>query len=231
MDGNTSQSQFNCCIAKQGQKYSVQKPTSENNITISMSAPQTPTASIESSRQIIVDSQPIKLSVDTSTDWPIVMVGFGSILSSLLVAYLTFINQKIQVEAQRSQVDAQRSQVKAATANFRASWQIALRESIAKFLSLIAQISYEIEINKEYLDTPESNSLFSLIVEKQAVIKLMLDPGKDYSIVIKGLMTGLVDSVRRNDSELTNRLINELVDNSAKLLEKTWQDIQKDLSK
>lgn len=231
MENNTSQPPVNCCIAKQIQKYGVQKPANENNITISVQTPQTPAAHVDSSHQIIVDSQPIKLSVDTSTDWPIVMVGFGSILSSLLVAYLTYINQKNQVEAQKNQIDAQRSQVKATTANFRANWQISLRESIAKFLSVIAQISYEIEINKNYLDTPESNSLFSLLVEKQAVIKLMLDPGKDYSTTIKLLMTNLVDSVRRNDLELTNRLINELVDSSAKLLEKTWQDIQKDLSK
>lgn len=227
---NLTPSNF-CCEQKQPAKFSPQKPTNENTITINMPSPQTPHNLEKTSQTIIVDPQPLKLNIDTSTDWPTIMVGFGSILSSLLVAYLTYINQKNQVETQKIQIEAQRNQVKSATANFRANWQISLRESIAKFLSTVAEISYEIEINQDYLDTPESNKLFSILVEKQAVIKLMLDPNKDYSTVIKDLMENLVDAARRKDLDSMNGLIKKLIEQSAKLLEKTWQDIQKDLSK
>ncbi|HET6720413.1 MAG TPA: hypothetical protein VFH22_12235, partial [Rhodocyclaceae bacterium] len=75
-----------------------------NNITITTNSGMESSAATESKHgQIIVNPQPLKLNIETSTDWPTVMatflVGIGSILITSMVGWLSFSSQRMQIRS------------------------------------------------------------------------------------------------------------------------------------
>ena len=137
-----------------------------NNITITANGSRESQPAPELKQgQIVIDPQPLKLSVETSTDWPTVtatfLVGIGSILITSMVGWLSFSSQRMQI---RSNI-----------ANFRNKWGEDLREASAQFFALIALIKFEMDQDPEYLSKKDSNKLFSDLITAQAKIGLMLD--------------------------------------------------------
>ena len=169
--------------------------------------------------QIKIDPQPLKLSVDTATDWPTViatmMVGVGSILTTLLVGWLSHANQ--------------RSQIRSATANFRHGWQVDLRQTTARFLSVVAKIHFEYDTNPEYSNSKEANKDYSDLIENQAMIELMLDTSKDYTPAIIGHLEKIIQMLRSRDVSGLTEQSNKLTSRVNKVLEQTWDDIRRDL--
>lgn len=201
------------------------RPANENIINISMpSHDGLMQRQAQTVQQIQIDPQPIKLSIDNSIDWPNVLIGFGSILTAVVVGFLTYINQKRQVEAQENQT-------KATAATFRADWQLSLRNAIAKFISHAALIKFELDSDSSYLTKKESNEEYSSMIESQVMIELLLDPSKRESDQIKNLVSGIIADINSTKTSQIEIKVNELVKMSAALLEKAWQDIQKDLYK
>lgn len=222
MDTNCSSEKTSSTpCANLSQAHFSSRPTNENTISILL-PPMAANSAAQSASQavVMIEPQPLKLKIESSTDWPTVvatsLVGIGSILTTLFVGRLTYVNQRIQIQS--------------ATANFRNNWQIDLREAAAKFLSLLATINWEIESNPNFLAGSESNKIFGELIEKQSIIELMLDPTKSYAIEIRHLAGELMDLLRQKDIEKMSIVANKLIDKVNYVLEQTWVDIQKDLN-
>jgi hypothetical protein len=173
----------------------------------------------ESAKAITLAPQPLKISIETTTDWPAVLattfVGISGALIALVVGALAYIGQ--------------RNQVRAATANFRHGWQVELRQSVAKFMSIIARLHYELDANPDYLNSSESNAEYSALIETHARIELMLDRSKDYSKNISRLTNDLVSKVKERKTGEIGPLGGELLTVVNGVLEQAWNDIKKDL--
>jgi len=168
---------------------------------------------------ILVNPQPLKLNIETSTDWPIViatlMVGVGSVLTTLFVGWLTYVNQRNQIRSNK--------------ANFRHGWQIDLRLATAKFISITSKIHFELSEDDNYLSSSNGSKALSELLEYQVIIELMLDRSKQYTTEIIALLEAILEQLRgRRVDELTISA-NSLMIKVNMLLEQTWQDIRNDL--
>ncbi len=168
---------------------------------------------------IAVAPQPLKLTVETPTDWPTVLatllVGIGSILITSMVGWLSY--------------SSQRSQIRSNTANFRHKWGDDLREASAQFFATVALIKFELDGNAAFISQNESNKLFSDLVTAQFKIGLMLDKKQPYTVTILNLLSETIEHLKLNKPIDLNDTLNKLHDELNAVLEKTWADIKNDL--
>ncbi|GAB3365021.1 MULTISPECIES: hypothetical protein [Giesbergeria] len=186
-----------------------ERNNNENIITINVPNQK---GSPEASQSITIQPQPVRLSVDTSTDWPAV-IATSSV--AIAVGIMTYISQ--------------RNQIRASKAGFRHDWQKELRTLIAKFISLAATVRYEVGGNPDYLNSSESTELFGQLIDTHAKIELMLDRKKGYSKSISKITEDMILATRSSDINHLEALSNSLVDVANGVLEQAWQDIQDDL--
>ncbi|MDR3096993.1 MAG: hypothetical protein LBV73_07955 [Paraburkholderia sp.] len=177
-------------------------------------------SSSQNGTAITLDPQPIKLLVDTPTDWPMVLstagVGAGSALIALVVGVLAY--------------RAQKRQVQSATANIRKEWQGQLRDAISKFVGTVTYIGEELDTNPKFRAAVESRRAYREMVEAQALVHLLLDPRKDSSKKIVKLTRDLVDETWDRDRNELSNLLRELIAESIAVLEQAWEDIKNDLN-
>lgn len=173
----------------------------------------------DGTKALTLSPQPLQLSVETSTDWPAVaatsFVGITGALVALAVGAMAYIGQ--------------RNQVRAATANFRHGWQQELRQLVAKFISVVARLHYELEANPNYLNSSESNAEYSQLIETHATIELMLDRSKPYAKQISKLTDRLIAAVKKQEIDQLAQLSEDLLEVVNGVLEQAWQDIRNDL--
>ena len=169
--------------------------------------------------EIIVNPQPLKINLDTPTDWPIffatLLVGVGSILITLLVGWLSSVNQRTQIES--------------SIATFRHKWIEDLRESVSRFIALGAKIHYEQQINPNFLVSEKLNDIFSELMQTQAYILLMLDRKKAYTDELSNFMDEVVNGLRKNSEEDFLKNSESFANKASDVLELGWQDIKRDL--
>ncbi len=170
--------------------------------------------------QILISPQPLNIKVDTPTDWPTVIatliIGVGSVLTTLLVGWLSHVNQ--------------RSQIRSSIASFRQSWVSELRETSAKFLASAAQLHLDIDTDNEYLSKSESNGQYSELIMLQSKIGLMLDKKHDNSSRLESLSEEIIKNIKANDTEKLNASANEFHSLMRDNLENAWQQIKRDLA-
>ena len=165
---------------------------------------------------VLNNSEPLNLAISASTDWPTVLVGCGSVLTGLAVAYISKSNQI--------------AQSKAKTAELRQRWLEELRQNFACFISYCGIIQVRNEMNNNFVYSPEGLELAKEIACLESTIKLMLDVKKDYTANIFALMTDMTDIVF--DPEKGNdfhKYSDALTEQANLALEKSWQDIRRDL--
>lgn len=198
--------------------HSAPHAINENSININFPQQSFP-AGENGTKAITLQPQPIKLAVDTSTDWPAIaatsFVGLTGALVAFAVGYMAYLGQ--------------RNQVRAAKANFRHGWQQEIKQLIAKFISVIARIHYESVANPDYLNSSESNQIFSDLIETHTRIEIMLDRTKSYSKEISRVTGLLIEAVNDRKIDNLNKLSNELLAVANGVVEQTWQDIRSDL--
>lgn len=169
--------------------------------------------------QILVSPQPLKLSLENSTDWPPViatfLVGIGSVMTTLLVGWLSAMNQ--------------RSQIRSNIATFRHKWLEDLREATSDFIALATRIHNELNDNPDYWETSQSTELFSQLVRLRAKIVLMLDAKKKYADELVELMNAAIEALRNHSEERINSSVNNLTEKAKEILELAWTDIKRDL--
>jgi hypothetical protein len=163
--------------------------------------------------------QPIRIALETPTDWPTVIatfaVGIGSILTSLIVGYLSHQNQK--------------SQVRSSIAGLRSAWIKELRHLSSEFIGLAARIGYALQKNRSYLETSEGAQDLSRLFQVHSEIHLMLDPDKPESQSTESKMDSIVDFLRKRDFENAGSHLEEFHNDISRKLEKAWRDVKEDL--
>lgn len=167
----------------------------------------------------MVDPQPLRLAVDTATDWPTVaatsLVGVGSIVTSILVAWITRVNQ--------------RSQLRASTATFRQQWMTELRIAVAEFFELVAMTKFEMEEDSGDTKTKISSANYSRIIFLQSKIGLMLDEQQPYTEKVNTLLDDIIRHLKGREYQELEKSVNSLLNEMNKVLEKAWGDIKNDL--
>jgi hypothetical protein len=76
-----------------------------------------------------------KITVETTTDWAIVMIGVGTITSAMLTALFSYLGQRQQTKASS---EGLKNQVRANAANLRNIWMEQLRTVAAEFVQCAA---------------------------------------------------------------------------------------------
>ncbi|EJI1399420.1 hypothetical protein WOC09_23805 [Vibrio parahaemolyticus] len=167
--------------------------------------------------EVILDkSEPINLAISSSTDWPTILVGCGSVLTGIAVAYISRANQV--------------TQNKAKTAELRQRWLEDLRECLASLISLSGIMQLKVRIDSDYPYSNEGLELAKQIAKLEVNLSLMLDKDKDYTLIIKGLVKDMMDVIM--DPHAGEDFIAysiALEEQSNRVLEKAWKDIRKDL--
>jgi hypothetical protein len=163
--------------------------------------------------------EPIRLAIETPTDWPTVIatlaVGIGSILTSLIVGYLSYQNQ--------------RSQVRSSIASLRSTWINELRKLSAEFIGLAARIGYGLQKSTSHLESSEGSQDLSSLFQAASEIHLMLDPDKPETKHTASNMDSVVECLRQRDFGEADSLLEKFESDISRLLEKAWSDVKEDL--
>ncbi|MGR3132494.1 hypothetical protein ABMX79_22045 [Vibrio vulnificus] len=172
--------------------------------------------------KLVLSSGAEEILISVSPDWPTIIVtgaiGVGSILTSIAVVVISRRNQK--------------SQSKEKVANLRQQWLTELRETISKFIAVAGVISVRGKIVKDYVATVEGKENYQTLLYYRSKIHLMLDVNKDYSKILKSLLSDVVKNIGNNEKESVKDVgsyLKAFEEQSQKVLEKAWQDIRKDL--
>lgn len=184
--------------------------TKDGYLNITHGTPFNPT--IKHMNIIESSPHPIKFSIETATDWPIVIatliVGIGSVITTIFVARISYMNQKFQI---RSNI-----------ASFRQKWQDELRNTTAEYFSHVTQIHQNKKNNGQGV-SPEINGE---LIRLHAKLELLFDKSK-YTEIEK-LIENVTDLSLKGDDEFYNE-INTLHYAINEVLEKAWEDIKNDL--
>ncbi|WP_407528548.1 hypothetical protein [Vibrio parahaemolyticus] len=165
---------------------------------------------------VLNNSEPLDIAVSSATDWPTILVGCGSVLTGLAVAYISKSNQV--------------AQSKAKTAELRQRWLEELRQNLASFISMCGILQLRHQLNEQFVYTPEELELAKDIARLESTIKLMLDVKKDYTKYILSLMKDMTDIVLLPEQATDFHAYSDALTEQVNLtLEKSWQDIRKDL--
>ena len=169
----------------------------QNNITISLPQQQFPQTCQGDVKAITLQPQPIKLSVDTPTDWPSVgasiFVGLSGAMVALAVGLMAYFGQ--------------RSQARASRANFRHAWQQEFKQYTGRFISTSLIIKLDLDSKVDYLSIDEHKQLFRDLVESKIRIEIMLDHSKPYFGEIARLAENIVNAVVSGSASKMNDLI------------------------
>lgn len=162
---------------------------------------------------------PISVRLESPTDWPTIIatlaVGLGSLLTSLVVGYLSHQNQK--------------AQVRSSIATLRSIWIKELRQLTGEFIGLASRIGRSLQSDPSHLHSQEGRNELSKLFEVASQIELMLDPLKQETKDASAKMSEIVDRLHQGKFSTANTLLNALKDNLSAILEKGWRDVKEDL--
>ncbi|UCQ26514.1 hypothetical protein DCF83_10555 [Edwardsiella tarda] len=122
----------------------------------------------------------------------------------------------------KNQLDAMR----ATRANYRHQWQQDLRQAASKFVSQSSCIFMKYSYYSNELETNYHDD-FTILLEAQATIELMLDKQKKYTQHVVADMEAVVAALYAEE-DITNHINNFLI-NMRVVLEKAWQDMNRDI--
>ncbi|MUJ26298.1 hypothetical protein [Aliivibrio fischeri] len=168
---------------------------------------------------IISGGEQILLSI--SPDWPMIIVtgliGIGSILTSVLVGKISKQNQQAQNLAKKAEL--------------RQQWINELRDSLSEFISLAGTISVRRNLDNEFASKEIYYQYHSQLLTARTRIYLMLDPEKDYTLIIKSLISDVYSEAVSKTGKVKelSSYRKALEEQSQVLLEKAWNDIKSEL--
>lgn len=168
------------------------------------------------------------LNLKTDTDWPIALIGFGSILASLVTIFFTYRAQKQQIETSSAGL---KNQVRANAANLRNSWMEQLRLVSSEFLQSAALIL-------SYAMNREAENSHQIIVSERARALLLQIRIKLYvgtsSALAKEIVSVSEDLLKAlNEDEMDGEVISvdlyKLEELLVTQLEQAWEQAKADL--
>ena len=137
--------------------------------------------------EIRIPSQPIKIDLDTPTDWLAAVV--TPVVIGLAAAYIAWLNHRnsinsaevLQNNSIRSAEALQKIQVRSSIANFRQSWSTDFRTFVAEYVSCATRLDYENYATPGYVHNPDADDLLTRMATARASIRMMLDTDKPYT--------------------------------------------------
>ncbi|ELI9684887.1 hypothetical protein OC525_22435 [Vibrio vulnificus] len=147
-------------------------------------------------------------------------IGLGSIFTSIAVVWITRKNQK--------------SQSKEKIAELRQEWIIELRENMSRFISIASAVAVNLKQIAQYYKSKEGNENYQALLYYRSKILLMLDVEKDYTPILKSLMSDIISNMSKSDLESFKNVASfatALDEQCQIVLEKAWNDIKSDLAK
>lgn len=172
------------------------------------------------------------LNIKTETDWPIVLIGVGSIFASIVTIVVSYVAQRQQARANSAGL---KNQVRANAAGFRNEWMGQLRSAVSEFLQCAALVVTGMqEQNRSDERNDELTVLKHRALYLQVKIKLYVgitsENAKDINDVaewiVKDLDTMIDGNVRAEDVYQRLTEMEELV---VAELEHTWNQVKDDL--
>ncbi|WP_394626678.1 hypothetical protein [Vibrio alginolyticus] len=164
--------------------------------------------------------EPISLSI--STDWPTVIVtgaiGIGSILTSIAVVCITYMNQK--------------SQSKAKSAELRYEWINELRSNVSEFISISSVIQIRLSGDKKYILKDDFYSQLCVLATYKSKIHLMLNPKKEEYLEINDIVVEIM-AITNNPEKIdeSRKLCEGLEVKVNSVLEDAWCNIKHKLER
>lgn len=166
--------------------------------------------------QFIVAPQPLKIDIDTPTDWPAVLAPF---VLGAAAFYFTKSNQT--------------QQIRSSTANYRNEWLKEVRAAAIEFSSKAIEFQLRLLHNADFARTQkdDARTLLTAMLKAQSTLVLMLDAKQAYKQTITDLMDVVVMHIEETGDGMdkAGRAIQDFDKKTHLVLEKAWQDIKKDL--
>jgi hypothetical protein len=168
--------------------------------------------------QQVLTPEPIQIKLDSGTDPWVVVIGVGSILSSVVIAVFTY--------------KVQRNQTKASISALRHHWMNEVREVSSEFIQVVTGLINEISQVAEFKSSQSYNEKKSKALRLQIKLNLLLS--KD-STLARGIVDGsselLIDLKKMNYGARVYpyfQQASKLEDMIKDQLENAWRDIQRD---
>ncbi|MEZ9300434.1 hypothetical protein AB4168_18280 [Vibrio splendidus] len=161
--------------------------------------------------------------VSLTPDIPMIVVtifiGISSVINARAVNRITKDNQKQQGLQKRAEI--------------RQKWQDDFKLNISELVSLATIVNLRCRDDRTFFSTPEYYELWQKLFTHQTRITLMMDEQKDYATIIDSLVEDVFSNAAdiQVDTQGLAAYCNALVEQSQTVIEKAWQDINKDLGK
>lgn len=189
--------------------------------------------------ELRIPTQPIKIEVDTPTDWLAAVV--TPVVIGLAAAYIAWLNQRnsihsaqlLQDNSIRSATALQKIQVRSSIANFRQSWSTDFRTFVAEYVSCATRLDFKNYATPGYVHTPDADDLLTRMATARASIRMMLDTDKPYTKQISDIMDEIGDALfdaHPTQPRSPTPYIAQFVDTAQMVRELAWRDIKRDLS-
>lgn len=175
-----------------------------------------------------------RITVDTTTDWAIVLIGVGTIASAMLTALFSYLGQRQQIKASS---EGLKNQVRANAANLRNVWMEQLRVVTSEFLQCSALVANK--LNRDSVreaDVPDIDAHRNRALLLQIKIKLYVGTSSNLASEIVTASTLIINGLNgmaRRDNDVK---MSDVVDLMSKLenlvviqLEQAWNQAKGDL--
>lgn len=165
--------------------------------------------------QILVAPQPIKIEVDSPTDWVAVL------LTPLALAIAA------AVFAARTN----RQQTRSNTANFRHTWQLDLRSALVSYIGAVHQMTLKAALNPRFPLSDEGEAIRNQLLSTQATVVLMLDTQKQYAKDLNAAMSETSNAIFDIPPDVPAAMVGmeKVIPAAKEALENAWKDIRRDL--
>ncbi len=165
--------------------------------------------------------RPLKIHVDSDTDWATVTPSAAGVVVALIVAWLT--------------VRVQRNQISANISTFRHQWMVELRACASEYLQAIVTQSVKNEGDKDFLGSSENFEMYrrTTILTLQFEMLLSRDDAATQKIFeLDNRITKKLFEMRPgDDAQPIIDLVNEMKDLLRLELEEAWIDVQRDVGR
>lgn len=180
--------------------------------------PTAPTATPrigDTQSQILVAPQPIKIEVDSPTDW--VAVVLTPLALTIAAGYFA--------------ARTNRQQMRSNTANYRHTWQLDLRNALVTYIGAVHQLNLKAALNPRFPLSDEGEALRNQLLSSQATVALMLDTKYQYAEDLNSAMSETSNAMFDVPPDIPATMVGlqKVVSASKVALENAWQDIRRDL--
>ncbi|MEZ9776375.1 hypothetical protein [Vibrio sp. 10N.261.54.A5] len=175
-----------------------------------------------SKNEVILSNSGIgEFVISLTPDIPMIIVtifiGISSVINARTVNRITKDNQKQHGLQKRAEI--------------RQKWQDDFKLNISELVSLATIVNLRCRGDKAFSSTSEYFELWQKLFHYQTRITLMMDEQKDYATIIDRLVEDVFSHAADTsiDTKGLAAYSNALVEQSQTVIEKAWQDINKDL--